>query len=113
MMYKFFWSGGKIDYTPAASGLDHTDLWMRTFGDEPLDSYAAGYYGNIHDSNKEEVVISWESGTIPNEKELAFIMRQELERYDKRSSFFPPITAATVEDTEPEYNFGFLKEPNP
>jgi hypothetical protein len=112
MRYKFFWGNGQVELAPEQSGLDHTDLWMRRFGTEPLDSYIAGYY----DDQTREVTPTWGEGPRPIGKQLQYVVEQELGRFDKKANLVDRVLrramAATVEDTEPPYNFGFLKEPH-
>lgn len=114
MEYRFFWADGQVDYTPANSGLTYSDLLMRMKDrgiispDTMTQNYAAGLF-----NTEQGVKVEQQGGESPDQKELAFIMTQQLERYDPRPRpQLPRITAATVEDTEPAYNFGFLTEPH-
>jgi hypothetical protein len=111
MKYKFFWGDGKVSLTPITSGLHHIDLWMRDHGDNPVDSYIAGYYND----DTREVTPTWGQGPRPLGKQLQYVIEQELGRFDKPSlvdRILRRAMAATVEDTEPPYNFGFLSEPH-
>lgn len=62
--------------------------------------------------------VTWESGEHPNEKEIAYLIQLEMEKGEDRESTYRSQVAemerdsATVEDTEPEHNFGFMKDPH-
>jgi hypothetical protein len=114
MTYKFFWADGKIDYSPSTT-IEHTELWLRILKTLPpnhrfSENYVAGYY---YPDQNEKIIITWHQGITPNENELRFLLKQQMERFDRKSSLdLPPIFSANVEDTEPEYNFGFLNDPH-
>lgn len=110
MKYKFIWGDGKFDYAPAVASSSHSYLMLRTFGDDwDLNSLAMGYF----DNDGQNIVFTEKINFPMTEDEFRFIIRQELERYDRRASVsLPNVIAATVEDTEPEYNFSFLTEPH-
>lgn len=113
MLYKFVWVDGHLDYSPS-KGIGHDDLWIRLVRAGKIEwNDAENYFCGYYDSDIGKIESAWQHGIVPTENELRFLLKQDMERFDRHSSLeLPSILGATVEDTEPEYNFGFLNDPH-
>jgi hypothetical protein len=100
MKYKFAWSNGGLELANAASSVDYLTLLDRISSVDPM-NFVVGFFDD-------QVGIEWANGDVPSSAQLDYIIVRELEHYSNRE----PLIAADVEDTEPEYNFGFMKEPH-
>lgn len=100
---KFLWGDGRLDY--GAVSLNHVNLVQRTGRPHPAD-----FIGGTYDFQTGAFTDTYGVGVHPDERELRFMLEQDLMQYEDH----PKIVnfAATVEDTEPEFNLSFLEDPH-
>lgn len=116
-MVKFLWAEGQIELTQAAA-TNHLNLLQRMMEKKkiPHGQMPTNYVGGKYFLDSGQLKIIWAGGNYPSEDELRFLLRQEIDKYEDPSDEYGPanrwVYSATVEDTEPEYNFGFLKDPH-
>lgn len=102
MQLNFVWSDGLLDYSPV---LHHVNLMQRMGVRRP-----ANIVGGTYDARTGHCKPLYGHGIHPAVHELRFLLESDLERYEDREE--PHHYAATVEDTEPEFNLGFLEDPH-
>lgn len=108
--YKFFYGDGEVAVTKALA-VTHLNLFQRLVdwkklpkGNLPQD-YAAGYYS----PETGEVQTVWRGGNPPDDDSLRFLLRDYIDAYVPERY---PYYGASIEDTEPTNNLGFLEDPH-
>jgi hypothetical protein len=123
MLYKFLWC--PPDHLAVWSGVvrgNHHLTKVKEWMDEGIfdpANYAGGDYAqdtfNEENPALDRIKVYYSEGQHPTDDQLKYMCRQYLDvdresRYQARTLY--DRMSATVEDTEPEYNFGFMKEPH-
>lgn len=125
MNYRFVWADGQLELGSAHSKIHHINLVQRMLEDGRLNEWPSNVVGGIfledihHGGQFDRVVIEpmHRAGVFPSTDELKFLIHQELGRTSNGQAQIQAYVhelrlAATVEDTEPAKNFGFMKEPH-
>lgn len=103
MRVKFLWGDGRLDY--GTTNLNHVNLVQRTGRPHPAD-----FIGGTYDFQTGAFTDTYGTGVHPDERELRFMLEQDLMQYEDQLKIVN--YAATVEDTEPEFNLSFLEDPH-
>jgi len=123
MVYKWVWGDGELELASGfAKGVHHYMLLEKIddeLGHVP-ESYCGGTFSEDPFSGPQFDMcrITWQGqGNPPSSDQIKFMIQQKLQRYaDREAMIIERIEqvriAADVEDTEPEFNFSFLKHPH-
>jgi SAM-dependent methyltransferase len=122
MQGRYLWVEGILTLRPGFGSFHHADMMRQLIVEHKL-SRPTNYIGGDFVTDDFHglapyIDVTKESGEHPNEKEIAYLIQLEMEKGEDRESTYRSQVAemecdsATVEDTEPEHNFGFMKDPH-
>src|SRR6476469_1028792 len=123
MVYKWVYGDGQIEIASGMAKGVHHFMLLEKIEDE-LGHMPENYNGGIYREDSfsgpqfDQVEITWPGdGNPPTAEQLKFMIAQKLHRFANREAMILDRVleqkfAADVEDTEPEFNFSFLKHPH-
>ena len=122
MVYRFVWADGQLELSSGYSKRDHhyilLEQAMIALGHYP-ENYVGGMFNedDFHGPEFDTIQIIWAQGEFPSNDQLKYLIQLKLNRFKDREAMIQERVdelrlAATSEDTEPEYNFSFLKNPH-
>jgi len=121
MFYKYLWVNGNLDVWNAASRRHHFQSLKDMVDQGKVDpnqptNYVGGRFSeDTFHPNLDRITVDWSSGDFPTTDELKYLLHSHLD-VDRESRYIARVLqdriAATVEDSEPAYNNGFMKEPH-
>lgn len=114
-LVKFVWVNGKLEWASMPfdqlNQIHHMDLLAKLLGSKPKTHEQVQQSGNIlmGEAGNGELYQLFAQGNTPSINEVWMQIQQERDKYEDHT--YQPISA-TVEDSEPEFNFGFLDDPH-